>query len=333
MPTANPFQTVADAITGTLVTSVTALSGSVAAILSAPALLGLTAYILWMGYLTVLGKVDTPVPTLVWKFVKISLIVFFAVGAGAYQSLIVPAINGLESSIVGALSGVGATSIPDSVWRTSVELDQKLAAIFGTRTPPELGIAGVSVSMPDFQFALFEVVVRLSQEIMAVLAIIPYLIAKVTLGILMALGPLFIILLIWPATQRFFESWVSAVVAAVMTFAILAAIIGFILPIMTTILAGIDGATLGLGGIAATLIPIYLVLGWIAFTSGSLAGQLAGGGGSGNPLASLVGSGVHHVMGAAFRGGSKGAGGGKGGGQVNNKSGGSGKGGGQPGKK
>lgn len=314
----NPLQTVADTLTGTLVTAVTALSAQVTAILSAPALIALTVYIMWFGYLTLMGKLDSPLPTLAMKAVKIVLITFFAIGAGNYQSLIVPAISDLESAIVGALSGVGATSIPDSIWLTSVELDAKLIELFGTRVPPSIGVAGMSVNMPDFEWVFFEVLVRIAQEIMAVLAMIPYLIAKVTLGLLMALGPLFIILAIWPATIRFFEAWISAVVAAVLTFAILAAVIGFVLPIMTSILAGISPGGSSLGGIAAILVPIYIILGIIAFTAGGLAGQLAGGGGSGNPLTSLVGSGVHHMMGSAFRSGSKGSAG-KGGGSVGKK--------------
>ena len=319
----NAFATIADAITGTLVTSVTALSGNVAGILSAPALLGVTIYILWMGYLTIMGKVDSPVPTLVMKMVKIALIVFFAVGAGAYQSLIVPAIQGMETALVGALSGVGASSIPDQVWQTTVALDRFLIDLGTLRAPPDVGVGGISVSLPDFEYMFFQLVVNVGHFIMVILAMVPYLIAKVTLGILLALGPLFIILLIWPATVRFFEAWVSAVVTAVLTFAILSAIIGFVLPIADQIMNTITAGSVGLWGIAAVLVPTYLILGWLAFTAGSVAGQLSGSGGTGNPLASLVGSGMHHMIGKAFRG-SKGSNSNSTGGQVSSRSGGAG---------
>jgi hypothetical protein len=49
-------------------------------------------------------------------------------------------------------------------------------------------------------------------------------------------------------------------------------------------------------------VPTYLILGWLAFTAGSVAGQLSGGSGTGNPLASLAGSMVHHGIGKVFRG-------------------------------
>lgn len=327
----NPFVTIADAITGTLVTSVTAMSSSVAGILAGPALVGVTAYILWMGYLTIMGKVDSPVPTLVMKMIKIAFIVFFAIGAGAYQSLVVPAIQGMETALVGALSGVGASSIPDQIWETTKALDKFLIDLGTLRAPPDVGVGGISVSLPDFEYMFFQLVVNVGHFIMVILAMVPYLIAKVTLGILLALGPLFIILLIWPASARFFESWVSAVMTAVLTFAILAAIIGFVLPVADQVMGSISPGSVGLWGIAAILVPTYLILGWLAFTAGSVAGQLAGGAGTGNPLASLVGSGMHHMIGKAFRG-SKGSGSGAAGGQVANKSG-SAKGGGQSGTK
>lgn len=304
----NPFATIADAITGTLVTSVTALSGNVAGILAAPALAGVTVYIVWMGYLTIMGKVESPVPTLVMKMIRIALIVFFAIGAGAYQGLVVPAIQGMETAIVGALSGVGATSIPDQIWETTKALDRFLIELGTLRAPPDVGVGGISVSLPDFEYMFFQLVVNVGHFIMVILAMVPYLIAKVTLAILLALGPLFIILLIWPATVRFFESWVSAVVTAVMTFAILSAVIGFVLPVADQIMGSITPGAVGLWGIAAILVPTYLILGWLAFTAGSIAGQLAGGAGTGNPLASLVGSGMHHMIGKAFRSGPKGAG-------------------------
>lgn len=297
----NPLQTIATEITGTLVTSITALSGAVSGILAGPALLGLTIYIIWMGYLTLMGKVDTPVPTLTMKLVKVSLIVFFAIGAGIYQSLIVPAVNGAEEAIVSALSGVGASSIPDQIWRSSIQLNDFLIELGTRRAPPTVGVGGLSVSMPDMEFVFFDAVVSIGHFLLVIMAMVPYLIAKVSLGILLALGPMFIILLIWPATARFFESWLSAVVAAVLTFAILAAIIGFIMPIASEVLRSVPANVQNLSAIAAILVPTYLILAWLAFTSGSLAGQLAGGGGSGNPLGSLVGAGVHHAMAKLFR--------------------------------
>ena len=326
----NPLQTIATEITGTLVTSITALSASVAGILAGPALLGLTIYIIWMGYLTLMGKVDTPVPTLTMKLVKVSLIVFFAIGAGIYQSLIVPAVNGAEEAIVGALSGVGASSIPDQIWRTTSRLDTYLTTLGAAREPPTVGSGSFSMPLPDIEYGLFQAVVNIGHFLLVILAMVPYLVAKVTLGILLALGPLFIILLIWPATARFFESWLSAVVAAILTFAILAATIGFIVPVVDSVMASIPSGITNLWSIAAALVPTYLILGWIAWTAGSIAGQLAGGGGSGNPLGSLVGAGVHHALGTVFRK-SRGNAGGNSGGRVGNSSPGGGRAGGQGG--
>lgn len=297
----NPLQTIADAVTGTLVTSITVLSAGVAGILAGPALLGLTIYIIWMGYLTLMGKVDTPIPTLTIKLVKVSLIVFFAIGAGIYQSLIVPAVNGLEEGLVGALSGTAATSIPDLIWRGTEQLDQFVTQIRVARNPPSAGVGPLSVPLPDFEFVAFGLIVGIGHFILVVLAIVPYFVAKVTLAILLALGPLFIILLIWPATARFFESWVSAVIAAILTFAILSAIISFVTPIANDVLTSIPGTLRNLWSISGILVPTYLILGWLAWTSGSLAGQLAGGGGSGNPLGSLVGAGIHHAVAKLFR--------------------------------
>ena len=80
-------------IGGTFFSFVDAYVNSVSAALSL-ALIGvvtaaLTVYYLFVGYAVMRGEVHAPLVTIVWKSIKMNLILYIALSAGVYQTFVV----------------------------------------------------------------------------------------------------------------------------------------------------------------------------------------------------------------------------------------------------
>lgn len=316
--------TIIDAAVTGFAGTVAGAAGRLAGALVAPVTAALVGYIIWMGYQIIFSKMDSPVATLALRALRISIIVAIALGVGVYIGTVYGSIQGAETLIISAMVP-GATDVPTALGQSITDIWELVRAREVARTPVDTG-PWPTLEFPDFEFLLFKIVVILGQIIMVVCGFIPYIIAKMTLMLLAMFGPLFIVCLIWPATNRFFESWVSAVVAAILTFGIIAALVGFVAPLIHNILEAAEGdtGTLELMAVALMIVPCQLIFAYLLWISGSLAGQLAGGGGSSNPLTSAVSTAMHHGMGALFRrgGGSRGGsigGNGGGGGNAGNR--------------
>ncbi len=283
-------------------------AGNMAGAIAGPVTVGLTVYILWLGYLVIFGKLDSPLPTVTMKALKISLIVYFALGMAVYMPLVYGAIQGAEALLVSVFSSGAATSIPDALAQSLVDIWTLIELKSTERVPMEGGnpITSALVNMlPDFNFLFFKIAVTLGQIIMVIAGFLPYIIAKITLMLLGALGPLFIVMLIWPGTQRFFDSWVTSVVAALLTFAIIAALVGFVVPLANGVINAPGNAAISVDNLVFLIVPLQLIFAWMLWTSGSIAGQLAGGGGSGNPMTTLASTLIHHGLGRLFRRGNQ----------------------------
>lgn len=303
--------TIIDSAVTAVIATTGAAAGRLAGALVAPATVALTAYILWMGFQIIYGRMETPIATLTLRALRISIILAFALGAGVYMGTVYGSIQGAETLLVSALAP-GSSSIPEALGQSLAALHELVLALDSRRTPTETG-GWVNTVLPDFSLLLVKGLLYVGQIIMVVAGFVPYVLAKVTLMLLAMLGPLFILCLIWPATQRFFESWVSAVVAALLTFAIIAALVSFITPVMERIIADPSNRTDHIWSMFILVAPCQLIFAYLMWTSGSIAGQLAGGGGSGNPLTGLVSTAMHHALGRVFKRGDKS---GSGGGQM-----------------
>lgn len=311
--------TIIDAAVSAVIATTGDAAGRLAGALVAPATIALTAYILWMGFQIIYGRMESPIATLTLRALRISIIVAFALGAGVYMGTVYGSIQGAETLLVSALAP-GSSSIPEALGNSLSSIHELVTMLETRRTPTETG-GWVNTVLPDFSLLAVKALLYVGQIIMVVAGFVPYVLAKVTLMLLAMLGPLFIICLIWPATNRFFESWVSAVVAALLTFAIIAALVSFISPVMERIIEDPSHSTDHIWSIFVLVAPCQLIFAYLLWTSGSIAGQLAGGGGSGNPLTGLVSTAMHHALGRVFkRGGDSRAGGGQMAGNANGQS-------------
>lgn len=245
---------------------------------------GITIYIMLMGFAVLRGAVHDTINTLVWKAFRIGFIAAIALGGGVYQSYVINGTTSLEGGFAQAItSGQG-----QSASSVGQELDQDIVPL-NTLTDKLYAQANQGW-FPDPHLLAAAVLCTLGQIIVYIAALAPLLVAKVTVALMLAIGPAFILTAIWPATQRFAEAWLAATLTAELTIVVIEFVVNF-LPALLNAYANQVLNNIGSANILTDTIGLFItaiVLAWIAWTSGELGARLANGASFGNPASTVA---------------------------------------------
>lgn len=163
-----------------------------------PAVLTLaTIYVMAWGYLHLMGKITEPFEAGIKRIAIIALILGVGLRLWLYNTVIVDtfynAPSQLAAAIVGASDPVGTI---DAIWNS------------GGTVAGNLWDKG-GVLSGDFGFYLAGAVVWCLIGVLCVYAMFLIALSSIALAVLLALGPLFIALLFFDATRRFFTAWIA----------------------------------------------------------------------------------------------------------------------------
>ena len=186
------------AIDGLLNTYVSSKSAALCGILMPIALTGTTIYLLVMGYAVMRGEAHDSLHTVLWKWFKISMIAGIALSAGEYQGTIVDGLQGVQGAFVSAFGN--ATTIGGLVDNMAQPYDDLGQQLYNE------AVVGF---WPNFSLLIAAAIVSLAQAFLFVVGLGMYLLAKVAFALVLAVGPAFILCAMFPATQRFTESWLG----------------------------------------------------------------------------------------------------------------------------
>lgn len=182
---------------GQLSTYIGTKAAAVASAIEPAAVTIATVYVMIWGYLWLTGRTEEYVLEGARKIVVLVVVFGVAIELWMYQSVIAStffdAPNELAASLVGANDTI---AIIDQVW-----IDGNLAA-------EELLRKG-SVLSGDFAYYLAGFVVYLLVGLTAVYTAFLLALSKVAVSLILAIGPIFIILLLFDTTKRFFEAWIA----------------------------------------------------------------------------------------------------------------------------
>jgi len=172
------------------------------------ALSAMTIWVALFGWAVLRNQVSDTVPAFVWKVSKIGLVLVFALQSGVYVSEVADTANALATGV--ATTFLLPTANPATIATPYAVLDafNERASQLVVDLLKEAGITRL-----DLVFAA--VVTAFGNVIFLCIALFVVTLSKVFLTFILAVGPLFILCLAWRPTARFFDSWLSMVLNAV----------------------------------------------------------------------------------------------------------------------
>jgi type IV secretion system protein VirB6 len=271
-----------------LMTYVTSVSQALTPYAAGIAVTGTSLYFVYLGYASARGDVNEIMSKLMKDVFNMLLVAMVALNFGNYQNFVIEGMNALMSDMIsrvtlGSGSTVGATidhifsdcyTIPGDSECTLTDLVYFKLALKNTN---QLGI-------PDMSYLIAGLLLGVAEMVIVVCCLLPLLLSKTALAVFLAIGPVFILCLMWPATKNYFNSWLSAALGNVLTMIIIAAICSIVPRMFEQLLNdGFNGAyskDIGFQVIGQTLILLIaaLGLGLTALKASQMGAQLAGGG-------------------------------------------------------
>lgn len=253
--------------------------GVVSSLMTGIAPIALTAMTIWValyGWAVLRNEVPDTVPTFLWKVFKISLVLAFALQSGFYISNVADTANALAT-------GVATTFLPAAADPTTISSPYALLDKFnGGASQLVLDLLkDAGIMRLDLLFAA--VVCSIGNVVFLCIALFVVTLAKLFLTFVIAVGPLFVLCLAWRPTARFFDSWLSMVLNAVVLtwfafFALgISAFMGDAIVQTIQINGGFQGSTFNVVGESLKYCVVMILMAIICFQAPSLASALTGG--------------------------------------------------------
>jgi type IV secretion system protein VirB6 len=163
-----------------------------------PAVIALAAlYVMVWGYLHLKGAIEEPFVEGVKRILTLGIVLGISLRLWAYNNVLVDTFFTAPAQLAAAVLGVtNPVATLDVIWDrggTVAGLLWDKGGMFGG----------------DFGFYLAGAFVWLVMGLVCVYAAFLIALSRIALAVLLALGPLFIVLLLFPSTRRFFEAWIG----------------------------------------------------------------------------------------------------------------------------
>lgn len=264
-PIIDPFLAQVDtAVTGFYL----AAAGRVAAAAVTPFRTMVTIYIVLWGLAFWRGLINEPLSDGIGRVLRIVLIGTIALSAGVYGPRIASFLYNTPAELASVVAG-GPTA-PQTVMDSALSKGNDIAGAFMSLV--SLGAIGASIAA-----ILSAMIVWIFTAIVVLYGAALIVLSKVILGMVIAVGPLFIALLLFDATKRFFESWMGQALNYLFIFMLVATAVNIMFALWAPQLQyALDNNAAGF----SALIPM-IVVGGAAFIIlmqvPALASGLAGG--------------------------------------------------------
>jgi type IV secretion system protein VirB6 len=203
-----------------------------------------TIYVMVWGYLQLTGKIDEPFTAGLKRIIVLAIVLGGALRLWLYNTVIVDtfykAPAELAAAIVGTTDPVGTV---DSIW-------QQGGAVAGYLW------SNGGVVNGDFGFYLAGIVVWFLMGLLCVYTMFLIALASIACAVLLALGPLFIALLLFDSTRRFFEAWI----AQLTTYALITVLTVLVAGLLLQIVESYAAQTAARGSAITTVDALNMVL-------------------------------------------------------------------------
>jgi len=189
------FQTFWAWLTARLATYISSHTAETAAAIEPAAVTAAVLYVMVWGYLHLRGKVDEPVVTAAVRILTIMVVFGIGLRLWLYHSVVVDTFFLAPSALAARLVGASSPVVMiDSIWDRGGTVAGALWDKGGLLT----GDVGFYIAAA----AIYGLVGFVCVYTMFLMAL-----SRIALAVLLALGPLFIVMALFDATRRFFEAW------------------------------------------------------------------------------------------------------------------------------
>jgi type IV secretion system protein VirB6 len=251
----------------------------VSALMTGIAPIALTAMTLWVGlygWAVLRHEVSEPLSNFVWKAFKIGLVLAFALQASVYIDNVAGSANALAM-------GVASTFLPAGVDPAALASPYALLDKFNDDASNQVADIMKEASMFRLDLLLAAAVFSIGSVVFLCIALFVVTLSKLFLTFVLAVGPLFVLCLAWRPTARFFDSWLSMLLNAVVLtwfafFALgLSAFMGVSMFKAIADGGGFLGGNFNVLGEATRYCVLMVLMAIICFQAPSLASALTGG--------------------------------------------------------
>lgn len=218
------------------------------------------------------GTVQMPVSDLLWRCFRIGVIVSIASAGGLYQATLADVIistpDALAQSLIG--TGNGETSagqiLDDSI---------KFAVIVVAEQWEKASV----FSKQGIMYVVYSALIMISAAIMVGIGGAFMILSKVALSLLVGMGPLFILMLLWEPTKKFFELWTGQIITYGLTIILYSITFTFLIGLYGTYMSNYQPGSSTINAIFALMgaLIISAVSIVILLQLPSIAGALSGG--------------------------------------------------------
>jgi len=211
----------------------------------------LIIYITIYGLSLMLGRNQEPLSEGAIKVIKVGFIVTLGLTLGTYNGVVVSFIQGFPEAIGGALVGAGVA------FSSSTAIDALNIKLFGVAAKAwdDAGFANGNFGL---YFIAIAIIVAGSILLIMISALI--LISKIATAVLLGIGPVFIMMLLFKSTEKFFETWLGLLINYALVLILATAIGSLILDIVDGYITTPAGRTPTVGDTVAICIVFGLAI-------------------------------------------------------------------------
>ena len=203
-----------------------------------------TLYVMVWGYLQLSGRIEEPLVTGLKRLVLLAVVLGAALHLWLYNAVIVDTFYRAPAELAGAVVGApDPVATIDTIWSQG-------GAVAGS-----LWNNG-GVFSGDFGFYVAGAIVWVLMGLLCVYCMFLIALASIALAVLLALGPLFLALLLFDATRRFFEAWL----AQLANYALITVLTVLVAALLLQIVASYAAQTAARGAAIVTVDALNMVL-------------------------------------------------------------------------
>ncbi|BDU18565.1 type IV secretion system protein [Dyella sp. GSA-30] len=250
-------------------------SANLVQIIEPGAIAMLTIYVLLWGAGIATGRVNEPLRDGIYRILRICFVVALGLTVGNYQTDIADFFLKVPTEIAAQVvsQGGGGSSLPDII-DNAVNRGFDIGNDVWHYADRKFGLFHLSY----VAYYILAIIIFICVAIIAGIATAILFVAYIGLSVVLAVGPLFIVMAIFQPTYKFFDGWLSQIISFSVLFILVSTTISLCFTFMEKYLEGIEN-----GNALDALIGMVKVIGATAaiiaalFESKTIASALVGG--------------------------------------------------------